>query len=96
MPGFDRTGPFGTGPIGRGLGPCGLGRGRARYREFPWRGRMCRYPFGGGWRFSRWLSYDKEAEAQYLEEELKEVEIIKKNIEKRLSELKGESRRESS
>lgn len=32
MPGFDRTGPFGTGPIGRGRGPCGgggaFGRGR--------------------------------------------------------------------
>jgi len=25
MPGFDRTGPLGTGPIGRGLGPCGGG-----------------------------------------------------------------------
>jgi hypothetical protein len=34
MPGFDRTGPLGTGPIGRGLGPCrggGLaGRGGGR------------------------------------------------------------------
>ncbi|NMB90496.1 MAG: DUF5320 domain-containing protein [Chloroflexi bacterium] len=34
MPGRDRTGPLGTGPIGRGLGPCGgqpgsaWGRGR--------------------------------------------------------------------
>lgn len=33
MPGMDRTGPLGTGPIGRGLGPCGggtAGRGRGR------------------------------------------------------------------
>jgi len=22
MPRFDGTGPFGTGPVGRGLGPC--------------------------------------------------------------------------
>lgn len=22
MPGMDRTGPFGTGPVGKGMGPC--------------------------------------------------------------------------
>lgn len=37
MPNMDRTGPFGTGPIGRGLGPCGggqagFGRGRGFIR----------------------------------------------------------------
>lgn len=26
MPGFDRTGPFRTGPVGRGMGPCGRGQ----------------------------------------------------------------------
>lgn len=25
MPGFDGTGPFGLGRVGRGLGPCGRG-----------------------------------------------------------------------
>lgn len=33
MPGMDGTGPLGTGPIGRGLGPCGggfAGRGWGR------------------------------------------------------------------
>ncbi len=36
MPGRDRTGPLGTGPIGRGLGPCGGGMaGRGRGRGFP-------------------------------------------------------------
>ena len=37
MPRFDGTGPTGTGPIGRGMGPCGggyaggyAGRGRGR------------------------------------------------------------------
>ncbi|MBN1336699.1 MAG: DUF5320 domain-containing protein [Deltaproteobacteria bacterium] len=35
MPGFDRTGPLGRGPMtGRGLGPCGGG---------------ARYGRGGGW-----------------------------------------------
>lgn len=43
MPGFDRTGPLGTGPIGRGLGPCGggmaygWGRGRG-FRRGGWFG----------------------------------------------------------
>lgn len=27
MPGMDRTGPMGTGPIGRRMGPCGNGQG---------------------------------------------------------------------
>lgn len=26
MPGMDNSGPFGTGPVGRGLGPCGSGK----------------------------------------------------------------------
>lgn len=38
MPGMDKTGPFGSGPIGRGLGPCGggqagWGRGRGLRRS---------------------------------------------------------------
>ncbi len=37
MPAFDKTGPIGTGPTGRGLGPCGgahswRGRGRGYFR----------------------------------------------------------------
>jgi len=35
MPRMDRTGPFGTGPIGRGMGPCGGGQaGWGRGRGF--------------------------------------------------------------
>lgn len=43
MPRMDRTGPLGTGPIGRGLGPCGggtagwgRGRGAGRGGRFGW------------------------------------------------------------
>ncbi len=41
MPGRDNTGPLGTGPIGRGLGPCGGGmayggRGRGFGRGRGW------------------------------------------------------------
>jgi hypothetical protein len=40
MPGMDKTGPFGTGPMGRGMGPCGgglasqRGNGRGMGRGF--------------------------------------------------------------
>lgn len=49
MPGMDKTGPFGTGPMGRGMGPCrgglasqrgagrGMGRGFGRNGGFGWR-----------------------------------------------------------
>ena len=36
MPRFDGTGPFGQGPMGRGLGPCGAGRrSGCGYRIWP-------------------------------------------------------------
>ncbi len=38
MPGMDKTGPFGTGQVGRGMGPCGGGFSSQR---------------GGGWRMVR-------------------------------------------
>lgn len=34
MPRYDGTGPMGTGPIGRGMGPCGGGQPRGRGRGF--------------------------------------------------------------
>jgi len=34
MPGFDGTGPLGTGPYGRGLGPCGRGMAAGWGRGF--------------------------------------------------------------
>jgi len=36
MPGMDRTGPFGNGRFGRGLGPCGGGHTR-RGGGYGWR-----------------------------------------------------------
>lgn len=43
MPGLDKTGPFGTGPMGRGMGICGSGQA-ARGR-----GRGFRRGGGAGW-----------------------------------------------
>jgi len=83
MPGQDRTGPLGQGPMtGRGLGPCG--RGLARGRGF---GRG----MGRGLGFRRQTfqpTITKTEEKEILEDELKLMEEEKKEIEARLKELK--------
>lgn len=88
MPGFDRTGPRGEGPMtGRGLGPCGRGRG---FRRGFGRG------FGRGRGFRRGYAYDyapvapvapaltKDQEKVMLEDEMKilqeDMEAIKERI----------------
>lgn len=55
MPGMDKTGPFGNGPMGKGLGPCGGGQGgRGKGRGF-------RRGGGAGWeRVSAMLPPDEE------------------------------------
>jgi hypothetical protein len=53
MPRFDGTGPFGQGPMGRGLGPCGAGRGSGFGSGFG-RGFRGFGNFQGGWDQPRW------------------------------------------
>ena len=61
MPGMDRTGPLGTGPIGRGLGPCGGG-------QAGWgRGRGFRRGGGMGWDMVP-ATLSPEDEKKYLEQ----------------------------
>lgn len=63
MPRYDKTGPLGTGPIGRGMGPCGGGQAAG------WgRGRGFRH---GGGRGPGWMSnpYSSEDERQSLEQQ---------------------------
>jgi hypothetical protein len=95
MPRFEGTGPFGQGPMGRGLGPCGAG-GRSGFA--PGRGQgFCRFDtFRSGWNQPRWgwgfggggfnaPPNEAEAlkqEAAYLQEQLDAVQ-------KRLDELAG-------
>jgi hypothetical protein len=77
MPGQDRTGPAGLGPLtGRGLGPCGGGMRRG----FGRRGRCCPPKFIAG--------FTKAEEAKILEAELKQIDSEKQEIEQRLKELK--------
>ncbi len=78
MPRQDGTGPLGQGAItGRGLGPCGGGmrRGFGRGR-------------GRGFGFRRPITLTKDEEKKILEAELKEVDLEKQEIEKRLKEMK--------
>jgi hypothetical protein len=79
MPAQDRTGPLGQGPLtGRGLGPCGQGLRRGLGRGFGFRR-------GLG---ARGTTLTEKEEKQLLQEELKEIETDKAEIEKRLKELK--------
>ena len=92
MPGFDRTGPQGRGPLtGRGMGPCGAGSPGGYGRGY---GRG----FGRGYGFRRYQAYPdapqaepvsigKDEQKKVLEEELKEIDAEKKAIEKKLKEL---------
>ena len=81
MPGQDRTGPLGQGPMtGRGLGLCGGGMRRG----FCGRG----FGRGMGFRYARPTTLTEADEKKILESELKEVNLEKQEIESRLKELK--------
>ncbi|MFP4424227.1 MAG: DUF5320 domain-containing protein [Candidatus Woesearchaeota archaeon] len=77
MPGRDRTGPSGSGPMtGRGLGPCG---GRRAIR-----GRGLGRGFGRG--LGRGRISDKD-ESQMIDEELQEIEREREYLKKRKENL---------
>ncbi len=67
MPGFDETGPTGTGPNGRGLGPCG-GGSRGFFEGWG----MRRGGRGAGW-FQTGL-FSSEDEEKYLEQQKSWIE----------------------
>jgi hypothetical protein len=78
MPGFDGTGPMGTGPTGRAFGPCGLGLG--------WRRR-----FGAGRGLGRYFGWSwpqtKEEQKQALEEYKKALGEEIQDVEQELGEI---------
>ncbi len=85
MPGFDRTGPMGLGPMsGRGLGPCGSGYGRGR-------------GFGRGFRRSalpNQVHYSREdelselkAEKELVKRDMRALEEELETMEKRIKEM---------
>jgi hypothetical protein len=78
MPGQDQTGPLGLGPLtGRGFGPCGNGMRRGFSRGC---GRIGNPRFFAG--------FTKDEEKKILEAELKEIDLEKQEIEKKLKEIK--------
>ena len=82
MPRQDKTGPNGQGPMtGRGLGPCGRGLRRGFGRGMGWR---C----WGRAPYAEPVSFTEAEEKKLLEAELKEIELEKQEIQKRLKEIK--------
>lgn len=80
MPGQDRIGPLGLGALtGRGLGPCGCGMRRGFGRGFS---------RGMGFRYTKPVALSESEEKKVLEAELKEIDLEKQEIEKRLKEMK--------
>ncbi|MFH1432561.1 MAG: DUF5320 domain-containing protein [archaeon] len=79
MPNKDRTGPLGQGvQTGRGLGPCGGGMRKGLGRGF---GR------GLGLRCNRLVPLTEAEEKKVVETDLKELDLEKQEIEKRLKEM---------
>jgi len=82
MPNNDGTGPQGMGAMtGRGLGPCGGGMRRGGSRGL---GR------GFGFRrgFTTPVTLTKDKEKKILEADLKDIEVEKEAIQRRLKEMK--------
>lgn len=89
MPGQDRTGPGGQGPMtGRGMGLCTRALGRGIGRGFR-QGFGFRRGFGNRFVYTDdEIVLSKEDEKKILESELAELEREKVEIEKRLKEKK--------
>ena len=84
MPGFDRTGPNGSGPMtGRVMGPCGRGYQRGRGM-----GRGMR-------RFSPYTApcYAQDEEIDVLKKEAKYLKSDLDAVNKRIEELKKEGKK---
>jgi hypothetical protein len=77
MPGFDKTGPQGQGPMtGRGFGPCGRGGGRGF-------GRCHGYGRGLG-RYFGWNS------PQTKEEKVEDIQAYKKALQEEMEDIDKE------
>jgi hypothetical protein len=95
MPRFDGTGPFGQGPLGRGMGPCGAGR-RSGFGAGFGQG-FCRFGNSpGGWNRPRWgwgagggNQIAPQDEVQALKQQASYLQEQMEAIQKRLNELAG-------
>ncbi|MHC1739855.1 MAG: DUF5320 domain-containing protein [Anaerolineaceae bacterium] len=85
MPGMDRTGPIGTGPIGRGMGPCGGGVASQR-ENARGMGRGFRRGGGLGGRHAI-LPASAQEEKTLLEERKTFLKVQMEAVEKQLEKL---------
>lgn len=84
MPGQDKTGPNGQGPMtGRGLGPCGQGLARGRGM-----GRGLGRGFGFRQAFMQPQVITEAQEKEILEQELEAIKAEQAEIESRLKKIK--------
>ncbi len=84
MPDMESTGPYGTGPIGRGFGPCGDGEPGSRGRHFSHRG----FHYGRGQGWGRMFPFaSPEGEQAFLEGRKKWLETQIEAINQRLESL---------
>ena len=88
MPGFDRTGPRGFGPMtGRGMGPCGRGYGLGRGMGYG-RGFNSGYGLQDFYPAYPYRSITKKEELEVLEDDSEALQEELKGIKERISELK--------
>jgi len=108
MPGGDRTGPLGLGPMsGRGAGFCG-GYGMPGYMN-PFPGRFFGRGYGGGFGRGRGfrgraavpyypypygVPYSAQNEAEMLRQDAQHLETSLEEIKKRLAQLEEQSEKE--
>lgn len=79
MPGFDGSGPYGDGQMGRGFGPCRGNRGNYRSGR-----RVGQH----GWFRRGWSGIGRFFTSFSPEDEIADLENEKSFVEKRLEELK--------
>jgi hypothetical protein len=84
LPGMDKTGPFGTGPVGRGMGPCG--GGFTYQRGGGWgMGRGFRRGCGPGWRSTAVCSVEEEK--TLLEQQKNQLKVQIEAVDKQMENL---------
>ena len=91
MPGFDRTGPNGMGPMSGGArGFCNPRRGRMHYRNFPRRG-FFSHPGYWGYGYPPYgPQMSLEQELEYLKSQAETLKSELENIEAEISRISGE------
>lgn len=88
MPGGDKTGPEGLGPLtGRGLGPCGRGLGFRRGFGRGYGYRKWRRPIYTNYPLTEQVELSKDEQKRIIESEIKDFEQELKTLKDELKKL---------